>query len=56
VGLRLPQVRRPKWLELWLNSFPHADVMRLADAGHYVQEDAHERIVPRLLRFLGSNA
>ena len=32
---------------------PHADVLRLADAGHYLQEDAHERIIPALLRFLG---
>jgi pimeloyl-ACP methyl ester carboxylesterase len=27
-------------------------VTRLDDAGHYLQEDAHERIVPELLRFL----
>ena len=32
---------------------PHADVLRLADAGHYLQEDAHERIIPALLHFLG---
>ena len=42
----------PRWLELWLQTFPHADVLRLADAGHYLQEDAHERIIPALLRFL----
>jgi hypothetical protein len=24
-------------------------VLRLEDAGHYLQEDAHERIVPALL-------
>ena len=43
----------PRWLELWLQTFPQAQVLRLADAGHYLQEDAHERIVPLLLRFLG---
>ncbi len=43
----------PRWRDLWLKTFPHADVLRLPDAGHYLQEDAHERIVPALLRFLG---
>jgi cis-3-alkyl-4-acyloxetan-2-one decarboxylase len=43
-----------RWLGLWLRTFPRADVLRLPDAGHYLQEDAHELIVPALLRFLGS--
>lgn len=34
---------------LWLKTFPDATVLRLEDAGHYLQEDAHERIVPALL-------
>jgi pimeloyl-ACP methyl ester carboxylesterase len=43
----------PDLLErLWMRTFPEAQVMRLEDAGHYLQEDAHERIVPELLRFL----
>jgi cis-3-alkyl-4-acyloxetan-2-one decarboxylase len=43
----------PEMLErLWLKTFPDARVTRLADAGHYLQEDAHERIVPQLLTFL----
>lgn len=37
---------------LWLRDFPDAKVLRLEDAGHYLQEDAHERIVPALLEFL----
>jgi haloalkane dehalogenase len=37
---------------VWLRTFPHAEVTRLPDAGHYLQEDAHERIVPELLRVL----
>jgi haloalkane dehalogenase len=39
--------------QLWLRTFPDAPVTRLEDAGHYLQEDAHERIVPLLLEFLG---
>lgn len=41
--------------ELWLRTFPHAVVTRLPDAGHFVQEDAYERVVPALLDHL-SNA
>jgi hypothetical protein len=29
-------------------------VTRIDDAGHYLQEDAHERIVPELLKFVGA--
>jgi haloalkane dehalogenase len=32
--------------------FPHAETLSLPDAGHYVFEDAHEEIVPRLRKFL----
>jgi pimeloyl-ACP methyl ester carboxylesterase len=38
---------------LWLKTFPDAKVTRLEDAGHYLQEDAHERIVPELVTFVG---
>ncbi|MDH3201070.1 MAG: hypothetical protein OEM15_09275 [Myxococcales bacterium] len=45
----------PQYLdEIWLRDFPNADVLRLPDAGHYLQEDAHERIVPKLLAHLDS--
>lgn len=45
----------PEYLdELWLPVFPNADVLRLPDAGHYLQEDAHERIVPKLVTHLDS--
>ena len=37
----------------WLATFPDAEVTRIPDAGHYVQEDAHEVIVPALLDFVG---
>ena len=37
---------------LWLRTFPDAEVMRIDDAGHYLQEDAHELIVPALVEFV----
>lgn len=43
----------PKILEMWIETFPDAGVLRLDGAGHYLQEDAHERIVPALLEHLG---
>jgi haloalkane dehalogenase len=42
--------------QLWRVTLPHAEVTRLEDAGHYLQEDAHERVVPELLHFLGALA
>ena len=32
--------------------FPHAETLPLPDAGHYVFEDAHEQIIPRVRQFL----
>jgi cis-3-alkyl-4-acyloxetan-2-one decarboxylase len=44
----------PVYLDtLWLDTFPAASVTRLEDAGHYLQEDAHERIVPELVSWVG---
>ena len=44
---------RPVYFDsLWLDTFPDAEVTRLDDAGHYLQEDAHERIVPELVSFV----
>ncbi len=37
----------------WLTRFPEAQAMRFDNAGHYVLEDAHEEIAPRVVRFLG---
>jgi pimeloyl-ACP methyl ester carboxylesterase len=36
----------------WQARFPYAETRVVADAKHYVVEDAHERIVPWLLEFL----
>lgn len=38
--------------DFWLNDFPEAEVLRVEDAGHYIQEDAHEIIIPQLINFL----
>lgn len=40
------------FLEEWRRRLPHAEVHRFADAGHYVLEDAWERIVPLTTSFL----
>lgn len=40
------------FLDSWIERFPQAAVHRFADAGHYVVEDAHERILPLLHEFL----
>ena len=37
---------------MWRGRFPAADVRETADAGHYIQEDAHEVVIPLLLDFL----
>jgi len=36
----------------WHRSFPGAMVLRIAGAGHHLQEDAHEQLVPALMDFL----
>jgi haloalkane dehalogenase len=40
------------FLDEFLRRFPEAQTLRLPDAGHYVFEDAHEQIVPRVEQFL----
>ncbi len=45
----------PEFLEQFLTIFPTAETHRLADAGHYVVEDAYERIVPILEQFLAKH-
>ncbi|HUY91610.1 MAG TPA: alpha/beta fold hydrolase [Pirellulales bacterium] len=45
----------PKFLDRFLEFFPDAEVERIADAGHYVIEDAYERIVPRIETFLAAH-
>ncbi len=40
------------FLERFLDFLPQAEVHRLADAGHYLVEDAHEQIVPLMEQFM----
>ncbi len=42
----------PQVLKTWRERCPHAEVVEIADAGHWVVEDAHEQIIPLLLQFL----
>lgn len=37
---------------MWLKTFPHADVTRVENAGHFIQEDAHEVVIPHLTDFI----
>jgi cis-3-alkyl-4-acyloxetan-2-one decarboxylase len=43
------------FLKRWQGIFPEAEVHRIQDAGHYVLEDAHERIIPWMQEFLQKN-
>jgi cis-3-alkyl-4-acyloxetan-2-one decarboxylase len=40
------------FLKRWEMIFPNAEVHRIEDAGHFVVEDAHERIIPLMKKFL----
>ncbi len=42
------------FLAEWRRIWPQAVVHRFPEAGHYVLEDAHEQIIPRLEEFLES--
>jgi len=42
----------PACLERFIKIFPSAEAHRFEDSGHYVVEDAHERIVPLLSQFI----
>ena len=42
------------FLNRWIELFPDAQVHRFEDAGHYVLEDAHERILPLVQNFLAA--
>lgn len=44
----------PQFREEFERRFPQAESFPIADAGHYVFEDAHERIIPRVREFLGT--
>lgn len=41
---------------MWLKSFAHAGVVRVEEAGHFIQEDAHETVIPELMDFISQVA
>lgn len=43
------------FLDRWRDVLPAAEVHRIADAGHYVLDDAREEVVPRIRNFLESD-
>jgi pimeloyl-ACP methyl ester carboxylesterase len=43
------------FLDEWIKRFPSAEVHRFSDAGHYVLEDAADRIVPLVRSFLAAH-
>ena len=45
----------PAFLEEFLKRFPEAESLKLDAAGHYVFEDAHEEIIPRVRQFLAAH-
>ncbi|NJP98654.1 alpha/beta fold hydrolase [Nonomuraea sp. FMUSA5-5] len=53
-GLRDP-VFDPAMLTYWCHALPHARTHVYPDAGHYVLEDAHERLIPEISDFLEQN-
>ncbi|MGH2692041.1 MAG: alpha/beta fold hydrolase [Actinomycetota bacterium] len=50
-GMR-DRVFPPLLLEVWKQTYPHAEVLELPEARHYLQEDEPEAITERLVRFL----
>ena len=40
----------------WRRRFPNAPVVEIPDAGHFLQEDAPEIIVPRVREFLSATS
>ena len=43
---------RDKELEVWSSAFPDAEVIKLKDVGHYVQEEGADRLGQHVNRFL----
>jgi pimeloyl-ACP methyl ester carboxylesterase len=46
----------PAFLDRFIAIYPQAEVHRLADAGHWVVEDANERVLPVVERFVASSS
>jgi haloalkane dehalogenase len=44
----------PRFLDRFLAIYPHAEVHRIEDAGHWVVEDSHEHVIPLVERFVST--
>lgn len=45
----------PRFLQEFVTHFPEAETLRIPDAGHYIFEDAHELLLPRVRQFLAEH-
>jgi haloalkane dehalogenase len=45
----------PAFLREFQQRFPNAETFEVADAGHYLFEDAPERVIPRIREFLAAH-
>jgi pimeloyl-ACP methyl ester carboxylesterase len=45
----------PEFLDRFIQVWPHAEVHRLAEAGHYLLEDAREQVIPLVQAFLAKS-
>ncbi len=52
-GMKDPAFGRDDVLNRWKSAFPQAEVIRLDDAGHYIQEDAPEQIAAAIAAAYG---
>jgi haloalkane dehalogenase len=52
-GMKDPAFGRERIIQRWLRDFPHATVTRLANASHYLQEDAPEALAAAVQRVAG---
>ena len=55
-GERDPTFSKPSFDERWRRHFPNAATERIADAGHFVQEDRPDRVAAAVLRLLARTA
>ncbi len=49
-GMKDPGFGSRKIIERWQRSFPAAEVVVLADANHYIQEDAPDQIADAVIK------
>ena len=52
-GMKDPGFGSRKVIERWQRSFPSAEVVVLADANHYIQEDAPDQIADAVVKHFG---